>query len=184
MTINSNLPPQIHKAQVETFEKKNVKDENLHGMDKEFETHLEGTLYIRSKSWLPRFRDLREMTMYEPYKSNYYIHSRSDKIHHNLKTITRDVGFTSTTRNTPLEMVCYSHGFIHKATKDNKQLRHDLGNRDHQKDYVNARHKPLEFQVGDKVRRGPESTWEREDQMQKKYPHLFANPAPVVDVAS
>ncbi|GJZ06544.1 putative reverse transcriptase domain-containing protein [Tanacetum coccineum] len=28
-------------------------------------------------------------------------------------------------------------------------------------------------------RRGPEYTWEREDQMQKKYPHLFANPTPV-----
>ncbi|GJZ83115.1 hypothetical protein Tco_0648288 [Tanacetum coccineum] len=27
-------------------------------------------------------------------------------------------------------------------------------------------------------RRGPEYTWEREDQMQKKYPRLFANPAP------
>ncbi|GJR10686.1 hypothetical protein Tco_0793338 [Tanacetum coccineum] len=27
-------------------------------------------------------------------------------------------------------------------------------------------------------RRGPEFTWEREDQMQKKYPHLFANPEP------
>ncbi|GJW85569.1 hypothetical protein Tco_0158714, partial [Tanacetum coccineum] len=27
-------------------------------------------------------------------------------------------------------------------------------------------------------RRGPEYTWEREDQMQKKYPHLFANPTP------
>ncbi|GJS07664.1 hypothetical protein Tco_0364460 [Tanacetum coccineum] len=27
-------------------------------------------------------------------------------------------------------------------------------------------------------RRGPEYTWEREDQMQKKYPQLFVNPAP------
>ncbi|GJX70492.1 putative reverse transcriptase domain-containing protein [Tanacetum coccineum] len=27
-------------------------------------------------------------------------------------------------------------------------------------------------------RRGPEFTWEREDQMKKKYPHLFANHAP------
>ncbi|GJS89392.1 hypothetical protein Tco_0772028 [Tanacetum coccineum] len=25
-------------------------------------------------------------------------------------------------------------------------------------------------------RRGPEFTWEREDQMKKKYPHLFVNP--------
>ncbi|GKB69765.1 putative reverse transcriptase domain-containing protein [Tanacetum coccineum] len=30
-------------------------------------------------------------------------------------------------------------------------------------------------------RRGPEFTWEREDQMQKKYPHLFPNSAPVAD---
>ncbi|GKC35260.1 hypothetical protein Tco_1047644 [Tanacetum coccineum] len=34
-TINSNLPPQIHKAQVESLKIEKVKDENLHGMDKE-----------------------------------------------------------------------------------------------------------------------------------------------------
>ncbi|GJW34378.1 putative reverse transcriptase domain-containing protein [Tanacetum coccineum] len=33
-------------------------------------------------------------------------------------------------------------------------------------------------------RRGHEFTWECEDQMQKKYPHLFANSAPVADVTS
>ncbi|GKF11152.1 hypothetical protein Tco_0049078, partial [Tanacetum coccineum] len=33
-------------------------------------------------------------------------------------------------------------------------------------------------------RRGPEFTWEREDQMQKKYPHLFTNSAPTAEVAS
>ncbi|GKA04765.1 putative reverse transcriptase domain-containing protein [Tanacetum coccineum] len=33
-------------------------------------------------------------------------------------------------------------------------------------------------------RRGPEYTWEREDQMQKKYPHLFANPTPTSRVTS
>ncbi|GJU65789.1 hypothetical protein Tco_1247624 [Tanacetum coccineum] len=31
---------------------------------------------------------------------------------------------------------------------------------------------------------GPEFTWEREDQMQKEYPHLFANSAPAADVTS
>ncbi|GJY74302.1 hypothetical protein Tco_0478733 [Tanacetum coccineum] len=31
-------------------------------------------------------------------------------------------------------------------------------------------------------RRGPEFTWEREDQMQKKYPHLFTNSAPAAKV--
>ncbi|GJZ33611.1 putative reverse transcriptase domain-containing protein [Tanacetum coccineum] len=35
MTINSNLPPQIQQARVEALKKEKVKDENLHGMDKE-----------------------------------------------------------------------------------------------------------------------------------------------------
>ncbi|GKD29373.1 putative reverse transcriptase domain-containing protein [Tanacetum coccineum] len=33
-------------------------------------------------------------------------------------------------------------------------------------------------------RRGPEFTWEREDQIKKKYPHLFANPASTSKVTS
>ncbi|GJU11752.1 putative reverse transcriptase domain-containing protein [Tanacetum coccineum] len=33
-------------------------------------------------------------------------------------------------------------------------------------------------------RRGPEFTWEREDQMKKKYPHLFANPTSTSKVTS
>ncbi|GKC85375.1 hypothetical protein Tco_1141092, partial [Tanacetum coccineum] len=35
MTINSNLPPQIYESRVEALKKENVKDENLHGMDKD-----------------------------------------------------------------------------------------------------------------------------------------------------
>ncbi|GKF83268.1 hypothetical protein Tco_0244924, partial [Tanacetum coccineum] len=33
-------------------------------------------------------------------------------------------------------------------------------------------------------KRGPEFTWEREDQFRKKYPHLFTNTAPSSSVAS
>ncbi|GJY72378.1 hypothetical protein Tco_0476081, partial [Tanacetum coccineum] len=33
-------------------------------------------------------------------------------------------------------------------------------------------------------RRGHEFTWEREDQMQKKYPHLFPISAPVAEATS
>nr|GFA71188.1 putative reverse transcriptase domain-containing protein [Tanacetum cinerariifolium] len=33
-------------------------------------------------------------------------------------------------------------------------------------------------------KRGPEFTWESEEQMQKKYPHLFSNSASVVDATS
>nr|GEW36889.1 putative reverse transcriptase domain-containing protein [Tanacetum cinerariifolium] len=55
-------------------------------------------------------------------------------------------------KNTPLYTRNYRHGFYHKDTKDNKQLRHDLGNHDHQKNYAGARCEPLEIQVGSKVR--------------------------------
>ncbi|GJY64264.1 hypothetical protein Tco_0465724 [Tanacetum coccineum] len=57
------------------------------------------------------------------------------------------IWFTSTTRNTPLEMGKYSHEFHHKPAKVNNMLLHDLGNRDHQKNYAEVRRKPLEFQV-------------------------------------
>ncbi|GJX34488.1 hypothetical protein Tco_0246045 [Tanacetum coccineum] len=174
MTINSNLPPHIHEARVEALKKENVKDENLHGMDKEFENHLDGTLCIRRRT-------------------------RYGSMHHHLcqqvLDASKDEGrlpeairFTSTTRNTPLEMGKYSHGFYHKTTKDNKQLRHDLD----PDDKLHFIEEPVEImdrevkrlkqsripivKVRWNSRRGPEFTWEREDQMKKKYPHLFVNP--------
>ncbi|GJT24780.1 putative reverse transcriptase domain-containing protein [Tanacetum coccineum] len=152
---------------------------------------------------------------------------------------------------------------VHETTKKIIQIKkHIQAARDRQKSYANRRHKPLEFEVGDKVmlkvslvgtlayghelpdqlsrvhstfhvsnlkkcfvdeplaipldeiqindklhfiiepveimdlevkllkqsripivkirwnsRRGPEFTWEREDQMKRKYPHLFVNPS-------
>ncbi|GKE70972.1 hypothetical protein Tco_1529044 [Tanacetum coccineum] len=50
MTINLNLPLQVLKARVEALKKENVKDENLHGMDKEFKNRLDGTFCIRRRS--------------------------------------------------------------------------------------------------------------------------------------
>ncbi|GKA15838.1 hypothetical protein Tco_0695585 [Tanacetum coccineum] len=45
-----------------------------------------------------------------------------------------------------------------------------------------------EIQIDEKVRwnsrRGPEFTWEHEDQMKKKYPHLFAKPKPTSNATS
>ncbi|GKB71310.1 hypothetical protein Tco_0932722 [Tanacetum coccineum] len=40
----------IHEARVEALKKENVKDENLHGMDKEFENRLDETLYFRRRN--------------------------------------------------------------------------------------------------------------------------------------
>ncbi|GJV69616.1 putative reverse transcriptase domain-containing protein [Tanacetum coccineum] len=73
---------------------------------------------------------------------------------------------------------------IHETTEKIVQIKnHIQAAFDSQKSYADVRRKPLEFQVGRK-RRGPEFTWEREDQMQKKYPHLFPSSAPVADTTS
>ncbi|GJZ99156.1 hypothetical protein Tco_0671707 [Tanacetum coccineum] len=81
---------------------------------------------------------------------------------------------------------------------------------DRQKSYTDLKHKPMEFEVGDKVmlkvspvkvlyllqtreintkvrwnsKRGPEFTWEREDQFRKKYLHLFSKTGPSSSAAS
>ncbi|GJX38794.1 putative reverse transcriptase domain-containing protein [Tanacetum coccineum] len=87
MTINLNLPSQILSAQAEAMKEENVKEENLHDMDKEFETRPDGTLCIRNRSWLPRFRELRDLIMHESHKSKYSIHPGSDKMYHDLKKL-------------------------------------------------------------------------------------------------
>ncbi|GKE23798.1 putative reverse transcriptase domain-containing protein [Tanacetum coccineum] len=71
----------------EAMKVENVKEENLHGMDKEFETRPDGTLCIRNMSWLPRFIDLRDLIQYESHKSIYSIHLGSDKMCHDLKQL-------------------------------------------------------------------------------------------------
>ncbi|GJV54285.1 reverse transcriptase domain-containing protein [Tanacetum coccineum] len=68
-------------------EQENVKNENLRGMDKEFETRPDRTHCIRSRSWLPHFKGLKDLIMHESHKSKYSIHTRSDKMYHDLKKL-------------------------------------------------------------------------------------------------
>ncbi|GJS67491.1 putative reverse transcriptase domain-containing protein [Tanacetum coccineum] len=74
MTIGLNLPVQILNAQAEAMKEENVKEENLHGMNKEFETRPDETLCIEKQSWLPRLGGLRDLIMHESHKSKYSIH--------------------------------------------------------------------------------------------------------------
>ncbi|GJV06567.1 hypothetical protein Tco_1344223 [Tanacetum coccineum] len=133
MTINSNLLPQIHEERVEALKKENIKDENLHGIDKEFENRLDETLYIRRSSW---HRHLCQQVI-DVFKDE----GRSSEA----------IRFTGTTRNTPLEMGKYSHGFYHKTTKENKQYDTTWVIVIIKKNYADVRRKPLEFLIGDKA---------------------------------
>ncbi|GKB77551.1 putative reverse transcriptase domain-containing protein [Tanacetum coccineum] len=87
MTIDLNLPSQILNDQAEALKEENVKEENLIGMNKKFETRADGTHCIEKRSWVPRFRGLRDLIMNESYKSKYSIHPVSVKMYHDLKKL-------------------------------------------------------------------------------------------------
>nr|GEV38041.1 putative reverse transcriptase domain-containing protein [Tanacetum cinerariifolium] len=87
MTIHLNLPSQILEAQTETLKEENVQAENLRGMEKAFEIHTDGTHFIKNRSWLPLFGNLRDLIMHESNKSKYSIHPGSDKMYQDLKKL-------------------------------------------------------------------------------------------------
>nr|GEV04726.1 retrotransposable element Tf2 [Tanacetum cinerariifolium] len=71
----------------EAMKEKNLKEENLRGMNKEFETRLDGTLCNRNRSWLPCLGNLRDLIIHESHKSKYFIHPGSDKFYHDIKQL-------------------------------------------------------------------------------------------------
>nr|GFA65350.1 putative reverse transcriptase domain-containing protein [Tanacetum cinerariifolium] len=87
MTIYPKLPSQILKAQNKALEEEIVKAKNLRGMDKSFEIRPDGTHFIKNRSWLPLFGNLRDLIMHESHKSKYSIHPGSDKMYQNLKKL-------------------------------------------------------------------------------------------------
>ncbi|GJS98282.1 putative reverse transcriptase domain-containing protein [Tanacetum coccineum] len=209
----------------EAMKEGNVKEENLHGMNKDIEARPDGTLCIEKQSWLSRFRALRDLIMHESHKSKYSIHLGSNKMYHDLKklfvqaeipqwkweNITMDFitklpktssgyntiwvivdhlinfrngwdkhltlvefsynnSYQTSIKTTPFKAlygrkcrspVCWAEvgdsqltglEIIHETTKKIVQIKSRIqAARDRQKSYADVRHKPLEFQEGDKV---------------------------------
>ncbi|GJY70760.1 putative reverse transcriptase domain-containing protein [Tanacetum coccineum] len=84
---SSKIPSQFSKAQTEALKEENIKDKNLHGMDKSFEIRPDRNRCIKNRSWLPLFGNLRDLIMHESHKSKYSIHPGSDKMYQDLKKI-------------------------------------------------------------------------------------------------
>nr|GEU80211.1 putative reverse transcriptase domain-containing protein [Tanacetum cinerariifolium] len=86
MIVHPSLHEQIHSAQSEAMERKNVKAENLGRLIKPiFEIHPDGTRYHDKRIWLPKFGRLRDLIIHESHKSKYSIHPGSDKMYQDLK---------------------------------------------------------------------------------------------------
>ncbi|GJZ23539.1 putative reverse transcriptase domain-containing protein [Tanacetum coccineum] len=77
----------ILNAQVEARKEENYGTKDLGGMIKNLEPHVDGTLCLRNRSWIPYFGDLRTLIMHESHKSKYSIHPGLDKMYQDLKKL-------------------------------------------------------------------------------------------------
>nr|GFA44564.1 putative reverse transcriptase domain-containing protein [Tanacetum cinerariifolium] len=99
MTIGLDLPKQIMNAQTEARKLENIKKEDVGGMlventknpdairEQKFKPRADGTQCLNGRSWIPCYGDLRNVIMYESYKSKYSIHSGSDKMYQDMKKL-------------------------------------------------------------------------------------------------
>nr|GEV51892.1 putative reverse transcriptase domain-containing protein [Tanacetum cinerariifolium] len=89
MTVHNDLPKQIFEAQKEVMKKKkNVKAKNLGRLIKQiFKFHPDETRCFGNHVWLSRFSGLRDLIIYESYKSKSSIHLGLDKMYQDLKLL-------------------------------------------------------------------------------------------------
>nr|GEY59795.1 hypothetical protein [Tanacetum cinerariifolium] len=88
MTVHTNLPEKILKAQTEAMKEENVKAENLGRLLKPiFEIRSNGNRCFKGRLWLPLFGGIRDMIMHESHKSKYSIHPGSNKMYQDLKKL-------------------------------------------------------------------------------------------------
>ncbi|GJW57620.1 hypothetical protein Tco_0104351 [Tanacetum coccineum] len=77
----------ILNAQVDARKEENYGTKDLCGMIKNLELHADKMLYLKNRSWIPCFGNLRDLIMHESYKSKCLIHSGSDKMYQDLKKL-------------------------------------------------------------------------------------------------
>nr|GEU33832.1 hypothetical protein [Tanacetum cinerariifolium] len=87
MQREKDLPKRILNAQAEARNEENYRTEDLCGMIKKLEPHADRMLYLRNRSWIPYYGDLRALIMHESHNSKYSIHPGTDKMYQDIKKL-------------------------------------------------------------------------------------------------
>ncbi|GKE71727.1 putative reverse transcriptase domain-containing protein [Tanacetum coccineum] len=93
MTIGLELPKRILEAQIEAQKPENLINEDVGGIirrdipKERLEPHVDGTLCLHGRSWLPCYGDLRSVIMHESHKLKYFIHPGSKKMYQDMKKL-------------------------------------------------------------------------------------------------
>ncbi|GJS21667.1 putative reverse transcriptase domain-containing protein [Tanacetum coccineum] len=202
MTIGLNLPKQILSAQSEARKEENFINEDLRGMINKFkeprfdEFYALKQLKFDSVSWRdlrPRFCMRRIVKVFHPSWIRQDVSGLEEiekLLPHFVKSLHKALG-------TRLDMSTAYHPETNGQSERTIQTLEDmfpfawtptfgkgwgLNTYSLVKRLKQSRIPIVKVRWNSK--RGLEFTWEREDQMQKKYPHLFTNSAPAAEVAS
>nr|GFA98988.1 putative reverse transcriptase domain-containing protein [Tanacetum cinerariifolium] len=87
MTIGLDLPRQILNAQTKARKPKNIKEEDVGGIEQKLEPRADGTQCLNGRSWLPCYDNLWAVIMHESHKSKYSVHPASDKMYQDMKKL-------------------------------------------------------------------------------------------------
>ncbi|GKA87841.1 putative reverse transcriptase domain-containing protein [Tanacetum coccineum] len=168
-------PPLRVRALVMTIVENSKDPEKLR--TEKLESRADGTLCLNGRSWLPCYGDLRTvvgdkvMLKVSPWKGVVHFGKRG-KLNPRYVgpfKVLEKVGSIAYKLELPEELSRFVEGPVKITDREVKWLKRS--------------HIPL-VKVRWNSRRGPEFTWEREDQFRKKYPHLFTKTAPSSSAAS
>nr|GEU97216.1 putative reverse transcriptase domain-containing protein [Tanacetum cinerariifolium] len=171
MTIHPKLPSQILEAQTEAIKNENIKAENLRGMDKAFEIRPDGTQCVirfgKQKMLNPRYiGPFKILERIGPVASIIELLEEHKNIHNtfhvsNLKKCLSNESLVIPMKELRLDdKLNFVEAQVEIIDREVKQLKHSRI--------------PI-VKVRWNSKRGPEFTWECEDEIRAKYPHLFSN---------
>ncbi|GJX94374.1 putative nucleotidyltransferase, ribonuclease H [Tanacetum coccineum] len=193
LTVHPKLPSQILEAQNEALKEENVKNENLRGMDKSFEIRPDGTRFNMHIKASPFESTLEERKLAPPFSwtevgdsqltGPEIIQETTEKIvqiRQRLQAARDRQRSYANVRRKPLEFQVGDRVMLKVSPRKELQLDDKLNFVEEPVEVMDREIKQLKrsripiIKVRWNSKRGPEFTWEREDEIRAKYPHLFS----------
>nr|GEW55933.1 putative reverse transcriptase domain-containing protein [Tanacetum cinerariifolium] len=211
ITMGLNLPKEILEAQTKALKPENLSSEDVRGMlrkdlpKEKLQPRADGTLCLNNRSWVPCFVDLRTLIMiqaacdrqksYADLKRKPMDFQVGDMVMlkvslgKGLLELPQQLSRVHNTFHVSNLKKCLSNESLviplDELRMDDKLhfIEEPVEIMDHEIKQLKKSCIPI-IKVKWNSKRGPEVNWEREDQFNQKYPHLFTKTAPTSNATS